>query len=46
MDKPMGTRSTAWIAALVIAAATALAFHASYDALTHIDGVSVPQETR
>jgi hypothetical protein len=46
MHKPMGARSTAWITALAIAFATAYALHESYEELTHIDGVSIPEHMR
>ena len=46
MYKPMSTRSTAWVAALAIAFATAYALHKSYEELTHIDGVSIPEHMR
>jgi hypothetical protein len=46
MDKPTGTRGSAWIAALAIAFATAYALHESYEELAHIDGVSIPEHMR
>lgn len=46
MDKPIIPRSSVWITALAMAIATAYALHESYDALSRIDGVSIPEHMR
>jgi hypothetical protein len=45
MEKPMTTPGTLLVAALATVAATVLALHEAYNALTRIDGVTVPHET-